>query len=399
MKLDFPRYTERLGAVSIHAVQRIYELNSGKSGEFAKSHQTIKEFGHEQISNILQNMAIVIPLMEEKLKLLEGVLAGIPNECLVIIVSNSQRSPVDEYTKEVEMVRQLDRFMGKRIVMIHQRDPAVGEILKKLKYTSILNSTANVRAGKAEGMVLGMLIAKIYNKGYVGFIDADNYVPGAVSEYVKIFAVGFGMASSPYCNVRISWCYKPKVKNNVLHFSKWGRVSETTNRYLNSLLSSITGFGTEVIKTGNAGEHALSMPLAESLQYSSGYSVEPYEFIDIFEKFGVTPTKYPSVEEKGVEIFQIESRNPHFHEEKGGVHINDMLESSLAIIAASSICPSDVKNSISKHIVQLTGRKRKKADYHRKYPLIAPISTVPISEFGKGIRDKAETFHRFGKIK
>jgi mannosyl-3-phosphoglycerate synthase len=400
MKLDFPRYTERLGAVSIHAVQRIYELDSGKSKGFLASHQTIKKFDYDEISNLLHDMAIVIPLKEERLKLLEGVLSGIPNECMVIIVSNSPRTPVDRYAMEVETVRQLGRFMDKRIVMLHQRDQVVGEVLKKLKYTSILDPTGKVRAGKAEGMVLGLLIAKMYHKDYVGFIDADNYVPGAVNEYVKIFAAGFGMASSPYCNVRISWVFKPKVKNNSLQFSKWGRVSEITNRNLNSLLSSVTGFETDIIKTGNSGEHALSMPLAECLHYSSGYSIEPYEFVDVFEEFGgVFPSKFPKVVEKGVEIFQIETRNPHFHEDKGKMHLNHMLEGSLAIIAASNMCPPDLRRSLKDQIAQITGSRQKKLDHKTKYPLIAPISTVPIAEFAKGIKEDAETLYRFGGLK
>jgi mannosyl-3-phosphoglycerate synthase len=209
------------------------------------------------------------------------------------------------------------------------------------------------------------------------------------------------MAASPYCNVRISWVFKPKVRNNSLQFSKWGRVSETTNKYLNSLLSSVTGFETDIIKTGNSGEHALSMPLAECLHYSSGYSIEPYEFIDVFEKFGgIMPSKYPNVVEKGVEVFQIETRNPHFHEDKGKTHLNHMLEGSLAIIAASSICPSDLKRALRDQIAQITGvKKQKKIDHRTKYPLIAPISTVPIAEFAKEVRENAETFYRLGGLK
>ena len=38
--------------------------------------------------------------------------------------------------------------------------------------------------------------------------------------------------------------------------------------------------------TANAREFVLSISLAESLNYASGYSVEPYEFINILEKFG-----------------------------------------------------------------------------------------------------------------
>lgn len=79
---------------------------------------------------------------------------------------------------------------------------------------------------------------------------------------------------------------KPKVRTKSLQFSKLGRVPDTANKDLNSLLSSITGFETEVIKTVYAGEHMLSTPLADCLHYSTGYSIEHYEFIEIFEKFG-----------------------------------------------------------------------------------------------------------------
>lgn len=402
MKLDFPRYTERLGAVGIHGVQRIYELDSGKSKGFLTSHQTIKKFDYDEISNILHDMAIVVPVKDEKLKLLEGVLSGIPNECLVIIVSNSPRTPVDRFVMEAETVRQLGRFMDKRIAVVYQRDPALGEIFKKLGYDSILAADGNVRNGKAEGMVVGMLIAKMYQKDYVGFIDSDNYVPGAVNEYIKIFAAGFGMAATPYSNIRVSWVFKPKVRNNSLQFSKWGRVSEVTNKNLNSMLSGITGFETEVIKTGNSGEHALSMPLAECLHYSSGYSIEPYEFVDIFEKFGgLLPSNYPNAIEKGVEIFQIETRNPHFHEDKGKSHLNEMLEAALATIAGSRICPKDLKDGLDDQIAHLSGVKanKKQPDYHKKYPIIEPISTVPIEEFAKNLREKVETFFRYGGLR
>lgn len=398
MKLDFPRYTERLGAVSIHTVQRIYELDSGKSKGFLTSHQTIKKFDYDEISNLLHDLAIVIPIKNEKLKLLEGVLSGIPNECLVIIVSNSSRSPIDRFAMEAEAVRQLGRFMDKRMVILHQQDAGLAAVLKKIGYTSILDADDRIRTGKAEGMVLGLMIAKMFNKDFVGFIDSDNYVPGAVNEYVKIFAAGFGMSNTPYCNVRISWVFKPKVRNNSIQFSKWGRVSEVTNKNLNALLASITGFETEVIKTGNAGEHALSMPLAECLHYSSGYSIEAHEFIDVFEKFGgVLPSAYPHVMDKGVEIFQIETRNPHFHEDKGVAHLNEMLNVSLAAIQNSTICPEELRESISS---QLNLRSvAKKRNLQKKYHVMEPIQTVKIDDLEKGIKEKADSFVKYGGLR
>jgi mannosyl-3-phosphoglycerate synthase len=399
VKLDFPRYTERLGAVSIHTVQRIYELDSGKSKGFLTSHQTIKKFDYDEISNILHDLAIVVPIKNEKLKLLEGVLSGIPNECLVIIVSNSARTPVDRFTMEAEAIRQLGRFMDKRMVIVHQQDSGLAEILERVGYTSILDPAGKIRNGKAEGMVLGLMIAKMYNKDFVGFIDSDNYVPGAVNEYVKIFAAGFGMSNTPYCNVRVSWVFKPKVRNNSLQFSKWGRVSEVTNRNLNSLLASITGFETEVIKTGNAGEHALSMPLAECLHYSSGYSVEAHEFTDIFEKFGgILPSGYPQVMDKGVEIFQIETRNPHFHEDKGAAHLNEMLEASLGAIQNSAICPEDLRESILSQLNKKPNSKRS-SFFEKKYRIMDPINTIDVAELEKGIKEKADTFIRYGGLR
>jgi Mannosyl-3-phosphoglycerate synthase (osmo_MPGsynth) len=108
------------------------------------------------------------------------------------------------------------------------------------------------------------------------------------------------MSNTRYCIVSVSWVFKPKVRTNSLQFSKLGRVSETANKNLNSLLSSITGFEIEVIKTGYAGEHVLSTPLAECLHYSTGYSIEHYAFIEIFEKFGgLAPSEHPQIMEKG----------------------------------------------------------------------------------------------------
>ncbi len=126
-------------------------------------------------------------------------------------------------------------------------------------------------------MVIGMLLAKMAGKEYVGFIDADNYIPGSVNEYVKIFASWIAMSNTPYTMVRISWIYKPKWSESgqTHEMRKWGRVSEITNQYLNDLVSYYTGFETEVMRTGNSGEHCMSMKLAELLTYSSGFSVEP----------------------------------------------------------------------------------------------------------------------------
>jgi mannosyl-3-phosphoglycerate synthase len=390
MKLDLPRYTERFGATSLHGVQRVYELDSGFDDGRSMS-ETIVRIGNEQISEIERRMAIVIPIKGERLRLLEGVLSGVPHDCLVVIVSNSPRQPVDRYMLEKDALQQFNKFVGRNALILHQRDPGLSDALREVGYTSILGSDQIVRDGKAEGMILGMLLAKMAGKDYVGFIDADNYVPGAVNEYVKIFASGIAMSKTPYTMVRVSWIYKPKMSDTGLYFSKWGRVSELTNQHLNSLISYYTGFETEVMRTGNSGEHCMSLRLAELLTFSSGYSIEPYEIVNVLEEFGgIIPTAHQDAMDKGVEVMQVETRNPHFHEDKGDDHLKEMVMASLGSIYHSKICPPKLREKI---LESLRGRNMM-GEGQQEPPVpvrIEPFKDIDIRQFAK-VLSKADTY-------
>ena len=310
---------------------------------------------------------------------------------MTIIVSNSPRQPVDRYKLEKEALEQFNRFVGKNAIILHQKDLGLSEALKQVGHTTIFGPDDIVRNGKAEGMITGMLLAKMAGKDYVGFIDADNYVPGAVNEYVKIFASGIAMSNSPFTMVRISWIYKPKVSESGLYFSKWGRVSEITNQYLNSLVSYYTGFETEVMRTGNSGEHCMSIKLAELLTYSSGFSVEPYEIVNILEEFGgILPTENYEAMDKGVEIMQVETRNPHFHEEKGDDHLKEMFNGSLSCVYNSKICPPKLREKILEDL-----RGRGILDEGQDlFPLkkINPFKDIDIHQFAKILHEKATSF-------
>lgn len=394
MKLDFPRYTERFGAVNLSSVQRVYELDSGKSEEYHKTHQTIRKICDEELAETFSKLAIIIPIKSEKLKLLEGVLSGIPHDCLVIVVSNSPRQPVDRFKIECDTLNQFVHFVDRDAIIVHQKDPGLAEAFQELGYNSILDGKT-IRDGKAEGMVVGMLIAKMMGKEYVGFIDADNYIPGAVHEYAKIFGSGILMSHSPYSMVRVSWIYKPKVSQTGFYFAKWGRISEFTNKYLNVIISHHTGFETEIIKTGSSGEHAMSMKLAELLTYSSGYSIEPYEIVNIIEQFGgVFPTEYPEIIDKGIDILQIETRNPHFHEDKGEQHLKEMLRDSLFCIFSSKLCTPAIKQQILRDLKAsgiLTGRKQP-----QQLNLIQPFKEVNIAEFARILKERCSTLGLYG---
>ncbi len=394
MRVEIPLYTERFGSVMIHDVQRILELDSGKKSMEEKEVTTIHKIERDEIEEVENKLAIVVPVKEEKLKLLEGVLSGIPHDCVVIVVSNSQRTPVNRFKMEVDTLARFYRFTHRKMLVIHQKDPGLALAFRETGYLSILDDKGElVRDGKAEAMVVGIILAKTVGKNFVGFIDADNYIPGAVNEYVKNFAAGFCMAESPYVMVRNSWKYKPKVYNSGLYFKKWGRISETTNRYLNLIISNHTGFETEIIKTANAGEHAMSIQLAEILEYSSGFSVEPFELLYILEEFGgLKPTSYPEVIEKGVEIFQIETRNPHFHEDKGEKHLKEMLLMSLSVVYHSPLCDQNLKSIILNELV--SQNILDEGSQPPKPPVMPPLRSVNIQTFAEKLTE-AKTFTVF----
>jgi mannosyl-3-phosphoglycerate synthase len=200
-------------------------------------------------------------------------------------------------------------------------------------------------------MSAGTRLAKCLYKKYMGFVDSDNYFPGAVNEYVRDYAAGFTMNDSKNTLVRISWHSKPKIVESNLFFAKWGRSSVHTNMMLNRLISQYSGFETEIVKTGNAGEHALTVELALKLNYAAGYAVETNHFMNLLEQYGglLGDAQGTDVSEK-ITICQIESRNPHMHESKGDDHVEDMIDASLSVIFHSAVCPDVIKQDIMENV-------------------------------------------------
>ncbi|MDJ0499173.1 MAG: mannosyl-3-phosphoglycerate synthase [Acidimicrobiia bacterium] len=400
MRIEVPHRSERFGAVRIHGVQEVWELDSGGdvgAPDDPQVWQTIHHVPRGAISQIAKRMAIVIPVKGERFKVLDGVLSGIPHDCLIILVSNSEREPVDRYRMEKETVRRFCRLAQRSALLIHQRDPGLGAAFAEAGMDALLDEDGLVRNGKGEGMLVGLAIAKLSGRSYVGFIDADNYVPGAVYEYVQAYASGFHLAESPHAMVRISWRSKPKIQGGKLFFNRWGRSSQVTNRFLNLLLSAYSGFGTEVIATGNAGEHAISLDLALRMQFAAGFAVEPYEYLNLFERYGgVIPSPDPDVMREGVEVFQIETRNPHFHEDKGSDHVQEMRLQALNVLYHSPISVPDVRNEILDFLrTQGVIAEGEEPPQELLYP---PMATLDWDRFGRVLGDKGETFRQIEHV-
>ncbi|AAW39385.1 bifunctional mannosyl-3-phosphoglycerate synthase/mannosyl-3 phosphoglycerate phosphatase [Dehalococcoides mccartyi] len=357
MRIESLRPAEHLGNVTIHGVRRFLELDSGApSLPHLQESREVEMVDQQAISDVEKKMAIILPIKDEDLKVFEGVLSGIPHDCLMIVISNSSKQEVDNFKNEKDIVSRFCRITHRQAIVVHQKNPELAGAIADAGYPELLGKDGLIRSGKAEGMILGIILTMFSGREYVGFIDTDNYIPGAVWEYAKHFATGFNLAQSPYSMVRVLWKYKPKLVGD-LYFKRWGRVSEVTNKHLNHLISSKGKFETEIIKTGNAGEHAMSIELAKRLTYGTGYAVETKEIMSILEQFsGILPIEDREVAEEGVEILQTETINPHLHEDKGGDHlIQDMLLPSLAVIYHSPLADESVKKKIENQLAGIEG--------------------------------------------
>ncbi|MBE9482389.1 MAG: mannosyl-3-phosphoglycerate synthase, partial [Chloroflexi bacterium] len=95
----------------------------------------------------------------------------------------------------------------------------------------------------------------------------------------------------------------------------------------------------------------------------------------IFECFGgILPASNRGVAKEGIEIFQIETRNPHLHEERGGMHLRRMILPVLSVIYYSTLCNSEIKQQISEKLIE-QGALQPEGEIPRPH-LIPPPKTI-----------------------
>ncbi|WP_433721599.1 mannosyl-3-phosphoglycerate synthase [Actinoplanes sp. CA-051413] len=392
MRLADSFRSERFGAVRIHELQRVIELDSGALDDAFSAGSRVVSF--EALRAVESQMVIVVPCMNESRSVIEGVLSGIPHDCLIVLVSNSDKLPVDRYEIEAQTLEQFCRLAGRSAISVHQKDPGLAAAFKAAGMEQLIGEDGLVRAGKGEAMLIGMALAAMTGRRYLGYVDADNYVPGAVHEYCKAYAAGLHLADSPYSMVRISWHSKPKLREGRLFFSRRGRSSEITNEWLNRFLAEYSGFGTEVIATGNAGEHAMTLDLGLKLRLAGGFAVEPYEYMDLFEQFGgILESASPDVMASSVPVLQIETRNPHFHDNKGEEHVQGMRMQALNVVYHSPVTLPSVRQAIIDFMVaQGALEVGQEPPRERVYP---PVGSLDLELLYDGLDAEALTFRQF----
>ena len=158
MRLEFSNRTERFGAVRISPLQRVVEIESSATDEEVErvpEDAATRIVGRDTLRQIERDLVIVVPCMNEPRRVIEGVLAGIPHDCLIVLVSNSDRAPVDRYDIELRSLEEFCRLANRPALAVHQGDPGVGADMKAAGMPDIVDPDGGgVRSGKGEAMIL-----------------------------------------------------------------------------------------------------------------------------------------------------------------------------------------------------------------------------------------------------
>ncbi len=213
MRISLPSSSERLGALRIHAPGRIVELDSTQPEPRSIIENGVLHVGVSALEDAQRRLTIVVPVKDERRSTLRGVLTAIPGACRIVVISASKRSPIDRFELEREVISTFSSITGRSVLHLHQADASIASLVADTGFTELIED-GRIREGKGEAMLLGTMIADAAGSDAVGFVDADNYVPGAVNEYVRIYAATMTTAASPYVMNRISWLSKPKVEND-----------------------------------------------------------------------------------------------------------------------------------------------------------------------------------------
>ncbi|KAH8589933.1 mannosyl-3-phosphoglycerate synthase [Bisporella sp. PMI_857] len=391
MRFSRPTQTSRLGTVQVHGLQHVVALESGTS---TKSYSESLVVSPQDLITAGSKMVLVVFCMNEALEHIEGVLSAIPYDNLIVLVSNSEDH---RYERETELLKQFCQEADRKAVSIHQKDPGVAKSFAAIGINELVSDDGVIRNGKGEAMVIGMALAAMTGRSYVGFVDGDNFVPGSVNEYCKVFAAGLHLSESSQSMVRVAWNSKPKQRGGQLIFEREGRSSKFVNRCLNRVMR-YHGFENDIIVTGNAGEHAMTLELGLKLQLASSFAVEPYQLVYMFENLSGATPPFATDKASTINIYQIKTRNPHFHENKGEEHIRRMQLQGLNLLYHSAIATVRARKELYGMMVDqdlVKSGHKLDLDKARVYPAVGTFDLFGLYD---NLKKHAESFQQFRRI-
>jgi len=313
------------------------------------------------LNYFLSHTAFVISHKSESLETLLGVLWYLPVNSPIIIVTNCP----EEERQTIEFGLKEGLAQHKQTYLVHQKDAFVAAMLRDCGVPQILGDDGRVVNGKGEGMYIGtMYAAQLGYAEWIIYYDADNFVPSALLEYTMAMSKLFmaARAGRDYArdavvldechqqehvipdlhNVRICWSSKPALGNANSEVKLLGRCTRVVSPLFTSLLDGWFGIRDYPVVSSNAGEQGMTMQTAATIRFSSGYSVETFQFLDLLYH-----ASRWQAEPKSATLQQYQSKSPHFHDKKDDLHIKKMIADSLgAFLLFEKFLPRTVRRQL-----------------------------------------------------
>ena len=285
------------------------------------------------IHSFLPRTAFVVSHKSESVETLQGVLWYLPTNSPIIIVTNCLKEDLEDLKTSLRA----HLLSHKKIYVIHQKDDNVAQFFRATGVHHLLGKDGKVLDGKGEGMYIGSLFAALLQyPQWAIFYDADNLVPSALLEYTlamcRLFTptASYGPAyqesnmADLLHDVRICWSSKPEVNNGNLDYKLLGRCTSVVSPLFTTLLGEWFGIRDYPINSSNAGEQGMSIKTVKALRFSSGYSIETFQFLELLSKsFGLHGQPHRAM------LQQYQAKSAHFHTKKGDEHIRKLIAESL----------------------------------------------------------------------
>lgn len=346
----------------------------------------------ETLHDFLSQTAFVISHKNESIETLLGVLWYIPVNSTIIVVTNCPEHVRDDLTHALRT-----RLTGHhKTYLFHQKDARLAHLFHTLGIPSMLDADGRVRSGKGEGMYIGALCAyQLSYPRWLIFYDADNFVPSALLEYTLAMGRLFLAPPTRYpqqparqqagilCrpdlhNVRICWASKPEPGQTHWQAGIMGRTTKVVSPLFESLLAGWFGIRNHQISSSNAGEQGMTVQTASTLRFSSGFSIETFQFLELLS---CARSRHDPPRE--VTVQQYLSQSPHFHEKKADEHIKQMTQESLgSFFHFEQVLPEQVQRQLQQvyRDLQLTEVR----------PVVYPrLQDVPLATCAAGMHDYA----------
>lgn len=277
------------------------------------------------ISGFLSQTAFIVSHKSESIETLQGVLWYLPTNSPIIVVTNSP----SENAEQIRSSLTAHLHYHKKIYVVHQKDDHIAQFFQINGVHHILGKDGKVVDGKGEGMYIGTLFAVLLGyPQWIIFYDADNFVPCALLEYTlamgRLFTAQEQKATDLLHNVRICWSSKPEVNDGKLDYKLLGRCTSVISPIISTLLEEWFGIQEYPISSSNAGEQGMTIKTAQALRFSSAYSIETFQFIEILcQAKGLKSSPRSAI------LQQYHSKSPHFHTKREDEHVRKMIAQSL----------------------------------------------------------------------